>query len=577
MTEAAIKVAIRVRPPLLGESMNEDIDLNQQGTAIEIRNASFSFDIVFPPETSNEDVYKGLVSEKIQHLFEGFNVTILAYGSTGSGKTFTMGTASIPQDEDSKGLVPRGLQQIFEHTHSISQDTSVVINASFFEIYMETVKDLLKNQSTYIPGDSKEAKISSMTQINVKSYSEAMQALRRGTLSRTTAVTSKNARSSRSHAFFLISMIMTNKKDGKSKYAKFLFVDLAGSERAGVDSSEKEFKQGVQINKGLTALGRVISSLSTREKHIPYRDSLLTRFLQDSFGGSSYTVMVTCVSPAQSTLEETLSSLRYSACAKKIKNNVVINKDSTDLIEHLKLELGRVKKLGLEEKEKLMNQINSLNDRLKMAQDNSKMMKEKLMDFTTSIQSLEEMMSSSTFEKSLLQICLDIVGNIKKDLNSLIELHNLGAERDLELIRYEEKCKEAEDLKKKLTDAEEKIQQLRSTTTTSATRRIRSQPQCSHDSMMEEFINLSEDEASFAQQSELQDPDFRGTPMYKRKQSKAKRKNPEGLEPLTSPKPPKTLSTGCSCPGDCSSIRCSCKKKKQTCTPLCDCVNCENL
>ncbi|MPC11635.1 Chromosome-associated kinesin KIF4A [Portunus trituberculatus] len=268
-----------------------------------------------------------------------YNVTVLAYGQTGSGKTHTMGTAYVPGIENSEGagIIPRAVQDIFEGVAS-QADNEYLVKISFIELYKETLFDLLagKNNREECVVDIREdprggIKIVGVTEIPVTSMQETMRCLEQGALHRATGATAMNAHSSRSHAIFSMHVEQRNtKKGGSVVSAKFHMVDLAGSERAKKTGATGErFREGVNINRGLLALGNVISALCEEggRGHIPYRDSKLTRLLQDSLGGNSHTVMVACVSPADSNLEESLSTLRYADRARKIKNKPIINRD----------------------------------------------------------------------------------------------------------------------------------------------------------------------------------------------------------------------------------------------------------
>ncbi|XP_065303977.1 chromosome-associated kinesin KIF4-like isoform X2 [Dermacentor albipictus] len=298
-------------------------------------NKTFSYDYVFGEESSQVQVYDACVSKLLPKVFEGFNVTILAYGQTGSGKTFTMGTccsSNCASSEDA-GIIPRAVQDIFKHI-SVNTEKIFLVRVSFLEIYKEDVFDLFsKNQdreSLQIREDQNGAiKILNLTELNVTTPEETIRLLEVGSASRSTASTNMNARSSRSHAIFTLTVEQQEKSSGGAiMVAKFHLVDLAGSERAGKTKAVGErLKEGITINQGLLSLGNVISALCDGHSHVPYRNSKLTRLLQDSLGGNSHTVMIACVSPADSNLEETLNTLRYADRARKIKNKPIVNID----------------------------------------------------------------------------------------------------------------------------------------------------------------------------------------------------------------------------------------------------------
>ncbi|XP_070385939.1 chromosome-associated kinesin KIF4-like isoform X2 [Dermacentor albipictus] len=246
-----------------------------------------------------------------------------------------MGTccsSNCASSEDA-GIIPRAVQDIFKHI-SVNTEKIFLVRVSFLEIYKEDVFDLFsKNQdreSLQIREDQNGAiKIFNLTELNVTTPEETIRLLEVGSASRSTASTNMNARSSRSHAIFTLTVEQQEKSSGGAiMVAKFHLVDLAGSERAGKTKAVGErLKEGITINQGLLSLGNVISALCDGHSHVPYRNSKLTRLLQDSLGGNSHTVMIACVSPADSNLEETLNTLRYADRARKIKNKPIVNID----------------------------------------------------------------------------------------------------------------------------------------------------------------------------------------------------------------------------------------------------------
>ncbi|XP_023348694.1 chromosome-associated kinesin KIF4B [Eurytemora carolleeae] len=248
-----------------------------------------------------------------------------------------MGTAyRSNQDEESDGIIPRSVKDIFKYI----QDTTskqFVVKASFIELYNEQLFDLLSQKPRRedsivdIREDSKGIKIPGLTESTVMTVKETMILLERASEGRITAATAMNLQSSRSHAIFTLTVEAKGGENGFS-VSKFHFVDLAGSERQKKTKAKGDrLKEGININMGLLALGNVISALGEENKgpshHIPYRDSKLTRLLQDSLGGNSHTMMIACCSPADSNVEETISTLRYADRARKIKNKPIVNKD----------------------------------------------------------------------------------------------------------------------------------------------------------------------------------------------------------------------------------------------------------
>ncbi|XP_049819239.1 chromosome-associated kinesin KIF4-like isoform X2 [Aethina tumida] len=335
----SVKVAVRVRPLdtcEIQKGCKEIIDIIPENDQILIHEKTFTFNYVFGPESSQDEVYHRSVSGMITNLFKGYNVTILAYGQTGSGKTHSMGTAY--KEDGDMGVIPRAIQHIFDYiTDNLSLDCNIKV--SFVELYQEMLYDLLAgkpreqcvldiredvSKGNYIPG---------LTQIPVVNARQVIALLAQGSIGRVTGSTNMNSQSSRSHAIFTLNISIHHKsEDGDNNItAKLHLVDLAGSERPKKTGAVgNTFKEGCNINKGLFVLGNVISCLGDENKagaFVPYRDSNLTRLLKDSLGGNSITLMIACVSPADYNSEETVSTLRYADRAKQIKNKPVINQD----------------------------------------------------------------------------------------------------------------------------------------------------------------------------------------------------------------------------------------------------------
>ncbi|XP_063277944.1 chromosome-associated kinesin KIF4A [Prinia subflava] len=299
---------------------------------------AFTYDYVFDPSVEQEEVFNTAVSPLVRGIFKGYNATVLAYGQTGSGKTYSMGgTYTANQEyEPSVGVIPRVIKLLFEEKQQ-RQDWDFVLKVSYLEIYNEDILDLLcpsrERSQISIREDPKEGiKIVGLTEKNVTCAQETVSCLEQGNNSRTVGSTAMNSQSSRSHAIFTICIDQKKKNDKNSSFhCKLHLVDLAGSERQKKTKAEGDrLKEGININRGLLCLGNVISALGDENKKggfVPYRDSKLTRLLQDSLGGNSHTLMIACVSPADSNLEETLNTLRYADRARKIKNKPIVNVD----------------------------------------------------------------------------------------------------------------------------------------------------------------------------------------------------------------------------------------------------------
>lgn len=268
-------------------------------------------------------------------LFDGYNQTVFAYGQTGSGKTFTMGGEYGKQiDADIEGIIPRVANRVFESIDELKGSYAVSARVSYFELYKEDIRDLLKPDTDVKLLQVRETPdgqttVSELSDRIVTNRQDLLEQLKEGNKYRTTGATNMNATSSRSHAVFTIRIEQQSSSDPEdTKCSSLHLIDLAGSERlkkTGAEGKRKE--EGVQINLGLLALGNVISSLSDNLQHIPYRDSKLTRILKDSLGGNSHTLMIACVSPADTNFEESLNTLRYADRARKIKNKPIINRD----------------------------------------------------------------------------------------------------------------------------------------------------------------------------------------------------------------------------------------------------------
>ncbi|XP_029956848.1 kinesin family member 4 [Salarias fasciatus] len=337
-----VRVALRCRP-LVRKEINEGCQCcltfvpGEQQVVVGTEKA-FTYDYVFDPTAEQEEVFSTAVSPLLNGLFKGYHATVLAYGQTGSGKTFSMGgTYTSSQENDpSVGVIPRVIGRIFSEKEKRA-DCEFCLAVSYLEIYNEDILDLLSSSkdkpAISIREDPKEGiKIVGLTETRVFSAQEMVSCLEVGNCARTVGSTAMNAASSRSHAIFTITL---EQRRGPEKVdsivSKLHLVDLAGSERQKKTKAEGDrLKEGISINRGLLALGNVISALGDESKKhtfVPYRDSKLTRLLQDSLGGNSHTLMIACVSPADSNMEETINTLRYADRARKIKNKPVVNVD----------------------------------------------------------------------------------------------------------------------------------------------------------------------------------------------------------------------------------------------------------
>ncbi|XP_053256884.1 kinesin-like protein KIF1B isoform X7 [Podarcis raffonei] len=382
MSGASVKVAVRVRPFNSRETSKESKCIIQmQGNSTSILNPknpkeapkSFSFDYSYWSHTSPDDpcfasqnrVYNDIGKEMLLHAFEGYNVCIFAYGQTGAGKSYTM---MGKQEENQAGIIPQLCEELFEKINDNSnEEISYSVEVSYMEIYCERVRDLLnpKNKGNLRVREHPllGPYVEDLSKLAVTSYTDIADLMDAGNKARTVAATNMNETSSRSHAVFTI--VFTQKKHdletdlSTEKVSKISLVDLAGSERADSTGAKgTRLKEGANINKSLTTLGKVISALaevdnctskSKKKKKtdfIPYRDSVLTWLLRENLGGNSRTAMVAALSPADINYDETLSTLRYADRAKQIKCNAVINEDpNAKLVRELKEEVTRLKDL----------------------------------------------------------------------------------------------------------------------------------------------------------------------------------------------------------------------------------------
>ncbi|XP_035378234.1 kinesin-like protein KIF1B isoform X12 [Electrophorus electricus] len=376
MSGASVKVAVRVRPFNSRETSKESKCIIQmQGNSTTILNPknpkeapkSFSFDYSYWSHTTLDDpsfasqsrVYNDIGKEMLQHAFEGYNVCIFAYGQTGAGKSYTM---MGKQEEGQEGIIPQLCEELFEKINdSTDEDLSYSVEVAYMEIYCERVRDLLnpKNKGNLRVREHPllGPYVEDLSKLAVTSYTDIADLMDAGNKARTVAATNMNETSSRSHAVFTI--VFTQKKHDSEtdlsteKVSKISLVDLAGSERADSTGAKgTRLKEGANINKSLTTLGKVISALAEVSKKkkktdfIPYRDSVLTWLLRENLGGNSRTAMVAALSPADINYDETLSTLRYADRAKQIKCNAVINEDpNAKLVRELKDEVSRLKEL----------------------------------------------------------------------------------------------------------------------------------------------------------------------------------------------------------------------------------------
>lgn len=302
---------------------------------------SFSFDHVFGPETSQACVFQAAAGPVVSGVLTGYNGTLFAYGQTGSGKTHTMEGPNI-NDPELKGIIPRMMDALFIGLVNASSSTEFTIKVSFLEIYMERIQDLLDESKANLQVKEDKGRgiyIQDATEMYVSSPAEMMAVMQTGAASRSVAATRMNERSSRSHSIFIVHIDQKDVETGTRRSGKLHFVDLAGSEKVGkTNVSGQQLEEAKMINKSLSALGMVINALTERQSFVPYRDSKLTRLLQESLGGNSQTTLVIACSMSSYNDVETLGTLRFGQRAKKIQNKPIVNQERSAKELLLKLE-----------------------------------------------------------------------------------------------------------------------------------------------------------------------------------------------------------------------------------------------
>ncbi|XP_034111922.1 osmotic avoidance abnormal protein 3 isoform X1 [Drosophila albomicans] len=456
-----VKVIIRCRPMNLKEihekcdNIVETSDYDVSVLNPSARSAprkSFRFDSVYNTFSKTETIYNDMCYALVESTLEGYNGTIFAYGQTGCGKTHTMqGDGSI-KDAPNKGIIPRCFDHIFEKI-SIANNVRYLALVSYLEIYNETIKDLLSESDSSshtinhslkdVPGIG--VTVPSLTTQPVKNAEECYNWLKLGNKNRITAATLMNETSSRSHTIFTISLeqiesSVTQSSDlnnmspiiGCIRRGKLNLVDLAGSERQSKTGAIGErLKEATKINLSLSALGNVISALvDGKTKHVPYRDSKLTRLLQDSLGGNTKTIMISCISPADSNYDETLSTLRYASRAKNISNIPKINEDPKDAqLRQYQEEIVKLRK-KLEESNQTENEIFQ-----KISKDNEKLRKLWLNEKKSKMLT-QELNNNKDNKRTGQPLNKDLSIEFQSDDGGGKECVQLNARRHIDLIKH---------------------------------------------------------------------------------------------------------------------------------------------
>uniref|UniRef100_A0A665XFX4 Kinesin-like protein n=1 Tax=Echeneis naucrates TaxID=173247 RepID=A0A665XFX4_ECHNA len=479
--ECTIKVMCRFRPLNSSEVTRGDryIPKFQGEDTVVIGGKPYMFDRVFQSNTTQEQVYNACAQKIVKDVLEGYNGTIFAYGQTSSGKTHTM--EGNLHDTDCMGIIPRIVQDIFNYIYSMDENLEFHIKVSYFEIYLDKIRDLLdvsktnlsvhedKNRVPYVKG---------CTERFVCSPEEVMDTIDEGKSNRHVAVTNMNEHSSRSHSIFLINVKQENTQTEQKLSGKLYLVDLAGSEKVSKTGAEGAvLDEAKNINKSLSSLGNVISALAEGTAYIPYRDSKMTRILQDSLGGNCRTTIVICCSPSSFNEAETKSTLMFGQRAKTIKNTVTVNIELT--AEQWKQKYEREK----EKNKTLRNTITWLENELNRWRNGE----EVLFSNTLDVKILmllglcplqdEEINQQSQLAEKLKQQMLDqeeLLASSRRDHENLqAELNRLQAENEASkeevkevlqaleelAVNYDQKSQEVEDKTKEFEAISEELSQ----------------------------------------------------------------------------------------------------------------------
>ncbi|KAK2588897.1 hypothetical protein KPH14_001758 [Odynerus spinipes] len=435
-SETNIKVIVRVRPPndnelqlnskiivkilndkvLIFDPKEKENPFYYQGVVQKGRDflkkqnkeLQFIFDKIFDDSSTNTDIFEGSTKDLITNLLDGYNCSVFAYGATGAGKTHTMlGSSKDP------GLTYHTVAELFSQIEKQSKHYEFNLGVSYLEIYNENVQDLLhKSEQLQLREDRCKVIVAGLKIIPIKNAEELLLLLAKGNKNRTQHPTDANQESSRSHAVFQVYIEITNKSDRQTRYVKLSMIDLAGSERASVTGCKgARFKEGANINKSLLALGNCINNLADGVRHIPYRDSKLTRLLKDSLGGNCQTIMIANISPSSLNYEDTYNTLKYANRAKKIKTCVKKNIMSCEMnitayirmVEEQKKEINFLKQ-KLVAFESGLVQIPPESKETKVIEeiDNSPEIRNKLLDLFNKKRELnEKMLSMESADKIL--------------------------------------------------------------------------------------------------------------------------------------------------------------------------------
>lgn len=339
---AGVRVCARFRPQNKLELKQQAVecvrlDAEAQAAAVDARQGAepltFTFDQVFGPRASQREVYAATARPLVDAALQGYNCTCFVYGQTGTGKTFSM--EGVPGDDEFAGIIPRVMADVFDGIDHMQAELEFIVRVSYVEIYLEKIRDLLNpaaNNLNVRESRERGVWVAGAKEVCCASADEMMAVMRLGGANRVISSTRMNSDSSRSHSVFIITIEQRNSATGATKSGKLFLVDLAGSEKVGKTQAKGQtLKEAQHINKSLSALGGVMNALTSGQAntHVPYRDSKLTRLLQDSLGGNSQTTLLVCASSSSYNADETVSTLRFGARAKNIKNKPTVNEERT--------------------------------------------------------------------------------------------------------------------------------------------------------------------------------------------------------------------------------------------------------
>lgn len=466
-----VRVVVRTRPlneKEISTNCNEVVKIDEVRGTVTVKNPqggsseppkTFTFDIVFGPNCKQLDVYNKVARPVVDCVLEGYNGTIFAYGQTGTGKTYTMeGLRAIPEK---RGIIPNSFAHIFGHIAKAEGDTRFLVRVAYLEIYNEEVKDLLgKDQNARLEVKERPdvgVYVKDLSAFVVNNADDMDRIMTLGNKNRSVGATNMNMHSSRSHAIFTVTIECSEKgPDGEQhvRVGKLHLVDLAGSERqAKTGATGQRLKEATKINLSLSTLGNVISSLvDGKSTHIPYRNSKLTRLLQDSLGGNSKTVMVANVGPADYNYDESISSLRYANRAKNIKNRAKINEDPKDaLLRQFQKEIEDLKKQlqdgGVDDEEGSEEESES-EEEIIDENGQKRIVKKKRAKRHISKEKMAEIQAKIEEDRRLLESKKDMAEEERNKVKADLE------KKESELQRYQD---EQEQLKQKLSVIEKKI------------------------------------------------------------------------------------------------------------------------